>query len=993
MKSKVINSLFNRKENPISTIVSAFNPTDLWKELKWVLTMDEDFDRYPEVTFQVSLGWKSTEQEPKFDFNRKPGTGLYNGINLTCWGKNYPKTDKPGYNGCDWHTVTTSLNVLPLLSQAGFAVRFGIKEGSNDKDDFEFAELIGFDLDKDPSMTWEDTLEICQRNLIEPLTIYYSPSGNETNNKLRMFVAFDRKMTYQEVWVKAKQIASLLPNCNPILTANQFWYGSLKPLLYVSEQTQLVSYEYLDTILPELPDEEKQEFEKQHQQQPRQEQIDTEEITVKRRAYITEKIINEKYNGDYTALIDEWIDEFNEQGGNLYKGKWFPRGSQNGSIDTMNGRDPILESESDDSNSFVVSLQPDNSVQIASRKHRNIGGDLVWLHHKLEYGSWDVADMSNKEYTKRYRAILEKYNVPLELFFPVTRMSYQKQLEAAIYNSVEEVNDPDFGNIHVLSMKLARAKIAPRLLACAFFESMDGKLKRYMPPKGSGAIVYLYYNGKQWITVDVDYVVTLYSDWVVTLEIDHPECKDTVPLHFGTLHFDQVRKMIINIDPEFRTDELPPIDTFWLGFNDCIVHALNKTVLTENPDRINCRMVLDMDYEQYKHLMNEDSSPILDELVEECSSNLEYPEQKVLIRPLAVLSILGLLQYTGMGVLSMGVKGSFKSTLPELCGEIMGNITSKVGNYGVFRGNRVKEFVTDSHARSLVEHANLILLDDAEAFNEMTGLIRDYILGRIDKRNGSLVVDLNQKNEKRRSARVTWGFWITCNDSLFAGIRADKKTLGALARRLVCLIYKKSTKKVDKEFISNFVDNGRREQAIIECLKELNEEMIYLIGDLESKAPELRALMDKIMLDEAKKTSDMHLVDECMMYEEGFVIPIDLLCAAEKLYKSMYGGSNTSKDSHYSIKAYCDYIKDVLGLETKENFKFDWMYADDKINNNFKGSLKKSGLLNMRFTEEFEQALGLSDSIVAKTKYRYYGREALDNAMSILRNASAYAMN
>lgn len=990
MKSTIVNSLANRSENPVKGFVAAFNPTDLLKEVNLILSLDEDFENYPTVTFQISLGWKSTPNDRKFDFNRKPGTGLYNGVNLTGWGKIYPSTDKPGYNGCDWHTVTTSLNVLPLLSEAGFVVRFGIKEGSNDKDDFEFAEFIGFDLDKDPSMTWEGTLEKCRELGIEPLVIYYSPSGDETNNKLRMFLYIDRRMTYQEYWEMAKRIGHQLPNCNPIPTANQFWYGTVKPLLYVSPFNAPNSYEFLDSGLPELTDE--QRAEQQQDKQENKEIVDSEEITVKRRAYITEKIVNEKFNGDYTQLVDEWIDELNKNGGNLYKGGWFERGSQNGSIDTKNGTDPILGGDSVNSDSFVVSLQPDGSIMVTSRKHGDIGGDLVWLHHKLEYGSWDVADMTNKEYKQRYLSILKKYDVDPELFYPTNAISYLVQLDWAINRSVKEFEDEEGGKFYSLCMKSARSNIAPRLLACAFFESMDGRLNRSMPPKNSGAISYLYYNGKQWVMVDIDYVMTLYSDWVVTLDINHTDLKDKVPLHFGTLHFDQVRKMIINIAQEFRTSDLPPIDTFWLGLNDCLIHTLNKKELTENPDRINCRMVLDMNYEQYKHLMNEDSSPILDELVEECSSNLEYPEQKVLIRPLAIITILGLLQYTGMGVLSMGVKGAFKSTLPELCGEVMGNITSKVGNYGVFRGNRVKEFVTDSHARSLVEHANLILLDDAESFNEMTGLIRDYLLGRIDKRNGSLVVDLNQKNEKRRSARVTWGFWITCNDSLFAGVRADKKTLGALARRLVCLIYKKSTKRVDKEFISNFLDNGRREQLIIECIKEFNEEMIYLIGDLENKAPELRALMDKIMLEEARKTSDMHLVDECMVYEEGFVIPIDLLATAERVYKAKYGG-NINKDSHLSLKAYYDYIRDVLGYETKnEKFRFDWKFKSDRENQEHKTGFSKAGLLNMRFTEEFEQALSLTSLIVTKNKYTYYGREAMNTVINVMKNPE-YVMN
>ena len=381
MISTIVNSLANRSDRPVNEIISATRPTNLAEELKLLLGFGESTD-YPFVTFQVSLGWKSTLIEPKLSFENRQSDHPYLTVNATGWGSKYPK---PHYKGIDWHTVRTSINVLPDIIREGFTVRYGIKLGSNSKNDFDRIEFIGLDLDTDPTVTPRRTLEILAEYLIEPLCLYYSPSGNEHNNKMRAIIAVDTAMNYDEYWDIVLRIGQILPNCNPIVTANQFWYGTIKELIYVSPAYTQNNLSELKENLPQLA--------------PSKQEASSKESTAESNhnsasEYYRDQVsrlIQEHYNDDPTALIDYWVQQLNEtEQGSLYSEAWIYRGSQNGSLISWNSVDPIIGGTSGQSNSFALSQMPDGSYQFNSRKTGQ-GGDLITLFIYMKAGSWDTA--------------------------------------------------------------------------------------------------------------------------------------------------------------------------------------------------------------------------------------------------------------------------------------------------------------------------------------------------------------------------------------------------------------------------------------------------------------------------------------------------------------------------------------------------------------------------------------------------------------------------
>lgn len=430
MKSTIVNSLYSRQDKPVNEIIYSFSPTNLYDEIKLILANEEDDDPESYVTFQVDLCWKSTVDRPKYNFQQRSKDGNYNGINLGGWGKKFPA---PDYQGIDWHTVKTSVNCLVELVRHGFVVRFGVKEGSNDKSDFQFAQFLGFDLDKDPSMTWEDVILVCQEYLFDPLCIYYSPSGDETNNKYRMIVALDRKLNYSEYEDLTTRIAKLLPNCNLITSPDQFWFGTIKPILY--ESKSIISVNDLFTNLPPV------EIEKV--QKPESNIVLSKDLTKTQKLLncVTTEIIQKKYDGDPTILIDKWIDELNLKGANLHKGKWINRGSQNGSIVSWNGRDPILGGSTPDSDSFVVSLNPDGGIYFSSRASNFHGSNLIKLRYHLEMESWESPELSNGGFIQHAQEIFTQHELNLvDYYQPIASSTLAKQSIKGFPDWINESN-------------------------------------------------------------------------------------------------------------------------------------------------------------------------------------------------------------------------------------------------------------------------------------------------------------------------------------------------------------------------------------------------------------------------------------------------------------------------------------------------------------------------------------------------------------------------
>lgn len=380
------NALSKRSENPVNELIG--NHT---KQIRQTLDLLEYSNEEPIVKFQVSGVFKSTEKLPKPIPN---GQGI--NPNITQWGKykNPSKHDKT-YEGCGWHTIEAPLSAIPELIKDGFCLRYGLKEGGNDKKDFIGTQFLGFDLDENELLSIEQTLEKCSEYFVSPFIVHYSPSGTPDEPKLRLIVKLDEFSTdYDRLFNLAARITAILPNAAKLHDPTRFFYGTIRPDEMYVQLGASNGIGYLEEHLPELTDEQKNEL--------FNEVIGEDESTANKRflKFLRERVLDTELNGDPTKLVDLWVSYLNEnEGATLYTGEWFDRGSQNGSLNSWNGTDPIKGSRTGRGDSFVISIQQDYTITF-NVNHGSFGGDLVDLFYYLSAGSWDVAKQTPQQWRK-----------------------------------------------------------------------------------------------------------------------------------------------------------------------------------------------------------------------------------------------------------------------------------------------------------------------------------------------------------------------------------------------------------------------------------------------------------------------------------------------------------------------------------------------------------------------------------------------------------------
>lgn len=399
------NSLSKRSEKPVNDFIG-----NHIEGIERVIAKSFDATQ-PIVSFQVSGTFRSTKDNPKYI----QGSNAVQ-PNITKWGDKYPKTDKKDntYNGIDWHTVVSSLNTVVELIKAGYVVRFGIKEGGNDLKNFVSSQLLAFDLDNESNLlSIEQTLEICDNNLIAPLMIYYSPSGSPEYPKLRLIVAFDSGCDdYKRLRSMARRIRNVFPNATHADDPCRYFYGTIRPNeMYIGLVTRVNNLETLETSLPELPEEDKEEG-KIEESSNNGERLNNVRLFY---AFLSSKL-GFSVQEDPTRLVDLWIDLLNEKKqANLHKGEWFDRGSQNGSKNSWNGTNPVKGSESGQGDSFVVSIQGDDSLAF-NVDHGSFGSDLLELFYYLSYGSFDCAKMIKTGFYQNLLEICELHDLSYQEF-------------------------------------------------------------------------------------------------------------------------------------------------------------------------------------------------------------------------------------------------------------------------------------------------------------------------------------------------------------------------------------------------------------------------------------------------------------------------------------------------------------------------------------------------------------------------------------------------
>lgn len=560
-KIQFYNSLSKRSENPVKGTIGNYD-----KAIKtWVETAD-DSDPDSFVFFQVSTVWQSTIEAPKPNGN---GT---NGIapNVTKWGKNYPKKSAKDetYNGIDWHTVYAPISVVVDLIKQGYCLRFGVKEGGNSIDHFITSQMLAFDLDnEDHLLSIEQTLEVCDNNLIAPLMIYYSPSGSPEFPKLRLIVAFDSPCSdYKRLRSIARRIRSVFPNATHADDPCRYFFGTIRPDEAYSNLVTRNNLETLESSLPEsTEDEEVNDL------------VNTSEMdqsTVNKRflTFFRERVLDAVMNGDPTALIDHWVNYLNQnEEGNLFTGEWFDRGSQNGSLNSWNGTDPIRGSTTGKGDSFVISIQPDFTITF-NRDHGSFGGDLVDLYYYLRSGSWDVPKQSPVQWRKTIDEICNIHT--LESFNVLDRVQQRE------YKGL-----PGF----VIEDSKGRTKIDLDALMTCFFQKWEGK------------IFYCYdnerfqvYENNKWSEYKSNYVVPLVRELVK--EADLVFNRDELGSFWTASLINQISTYLTKSIPDDIIREPLNHDLRYMPFTNGLFDCVTKELIDFTPEVFNT-FIHPFDYE------------------------------------------------------------------------------------------------------------------------------------------------------------------------------------------------------------------------------------------------------------------------------------------------------------------------------------------------------------------------------------------------------------
>jgi phage/plasmid-associated DNA primase len=388
-KAFVYNSRAKASSNIVTEIVGK---TEIIQEFIKHIQYVEDFseDSLPYIYFQTCLTQKISKQAPK----------PVEYINVKRWGK----FSDPVHDGISWHTVYASTEALARLIQHGFITRLGIKEGGNSLQNFVGANGIQLDLDQDESITCEQTVEILQDAGIQPFAVYYSPSGNPINNRMRAVILFNRLETdYNRLSNYIKAVNSLLPNAaNNVCDPARLFYSTLLPIPYLRCDALNDFNETYQVIVPinagnatvtENDSGSNTLLESSDRQTANRQFVD----------HLKTYVLSDRSVFD---LVAEWCEYHQHP----IEG-WHRHSSPGENLEQWRGRDPIDPEGSRTGTSFTVCHLPNDTFVYRSGRS-GVDGDLPDLWYRLSIGDWQPGIRDKSLWWNAVREICEYHKIP-----------------------------------------------------------------------------------------------------------------------------------------------------------------------------------------------------------------------------------------------------------------------------------------------------------------------------------------------------------------------------------------------------------------------------------------------------------------------------------------------------------------------------------------------------------------------------------------------------
>ena len=404
----IYNSLAKRDINPVLESLGKHNSD--WES---IASLHDGYETNPEqatISFQINLGFRSTTKMPKpVDADGKNAEAMF--INCKQWGSYRKEDGNPKdetYAGILWHTVTAPLSFFAECVAEGYPIRPGIKEGGNKQSiDYIGNHLVGFDVDMDSTVTWQQVKDCCDFHNIKVFLIYFSPSGNETNNKMRLVLAFDRIETdFKRVRKLTYNLVRILPGTNTaVFDPSRFFYGSIKPIIY-QDITALNNFDDLYKRLANDEVEESNENGKGNKKKTIQTSV-TVPINIDSNSffeYIHAKIIKPIYNEKWIELLESWLNHFE------LTSDYIRDSSEGEGEESFRRTDPFLGSTTGVGDSFAVTLMPDKSLVFSANK-AGLDGDFIDLWHYFDSQTWAVPKPNAQQRRRAIEGICKFHEV------------------------------------------------------------------------------------------------------------------------------------------------------------------------------------------------------------------------------------------------------------------------------------------------------------------------------------------------------------------------------------------------------------------------------------------------------------------------------------------------------------------------------------------------------------------------------------------------------
>lgn len=856
--SKIGNCRATATENAVTELVGDRNIISIVLN---VLKQDQLLDCEEWVIIQVNLGYRSTKEDPK------PGTK----VNQTFWvsnNQNYPETV---YSGILWHTVLINLESFHWLIDRGIATRVGIKMSGNTS--INYKGQMGndpIDLDNDPSIDYVGTLDNLLANKITPANISYSPSGNETNNKLRAYIFWDEWITdREECRLRNKQVNAVLPNAaKQIHDPGRYANGSLREALYsypdVTNYQEMIQHlDSLDLVLCDSVDTSSDDICDQDDQD------DQTEITSRLDIDGLKHLLDQCEDSDLKSQCLWLAEPFGNAAISYIEGMQYrdDNGIDGYATEKLEGKDyfHLDNPEKQGSTGDQILRGKDGSIYHISRSFCPEGTtsesvaflkrlNQIWLSCENpkqsgeSYRSYHdrIIDLTQSVSLKSTIQTIESYyDLPKRFKFVAPKQHRDQQNESGYLGSDGEMSyyaklmflmsecvtnksyeENEEGkkvlvthSTYRLNTTAMRKKVATQLLTRAFYEHI-GTIKRLSSNIYDAAEIFIKSEkGRQQI-IDFATVCKDFKDFVNGLLPDNLEEPN---LAVYTRYRQESEKDLIMPSPEWRINKMPKREPYKVSFRNGIFDLITKEFTLGHPPNINCNIYYDFDY---RDVPKEDHGKTITEFCKKQANTVEV-EYWGLLPHVNRIQVLGLGWKLNRCIYHQGQQQSGKSTGLAICLHSQ-NHNEQEDTVVNYTGEELTLFETEAKpVRARLMNALWAVFNEADpmpvrvkpnTIKELTGK------SHVD----CLILEFADKYIKRAKHRIHAGIIVVSNDWVFS----KKQQLEIMSRRTIMIRYKRPEGfKQDSDFEKDWITSEMQEKLILDCCNTFTEDDIKLLQD------------------------------------------------------------------------------------------------------------------------------------------------------------------